>query len=529
MKKIRPNIIDRAVGYFSPSRAVNRMRSRAVLDVITAGAVERSSGSRKGSLGNWLPTKISKWQDARQREIITSRAEHLVANDAHAASVVDSLSINVVGVGLKPQSKPYAKVLGIKDEQALEIAEQAEWAWQIWNREADCAGRTTFAGVQFQAIYSMLVSGEILCLPVMLKDTSRTLSLAAQLLDPQRLQSPSDKMNEASLFDGVSVNHYGQPTGYYIYDPTDRNAPYKPFKSGQFKYFPARRGHRPVVLHNFFAKQPETVRGVSILSPAMKAFKDLGDYMDFELIGAIVAASFPVFIELNTTSPVDFKNGIQTTATEDGRNSNYQEVEPGQIYYGASGEHPQVLESKRPSGTFNVFVETILRSIGASAGIPYEVVSKDFSKTNYSSARAALLEAWRVYTMYRFWLVDHFCQPFWEMFFEESWLRGLIELPAGAPDFYDARAAYCRTDWIGPAKGHVDPVKEMNANILGINNHITTLADVVAEQGRDWESQMEQRAREKQKMESLGITAAAPSPQTIQDDNDEKPDRPADQ
>ena len=62
--------------------------------------------------------------------------------------------------------------------------------------------------------------------------------------------------------------------------------------------------------------------------------------------------------------------------------------------------------------------------------MPYEIVARDVSKTNYSSARAALLEAWRIFGFYQKWLVDSFCQKVWEMVLEEAWLRGMITLPA---------------------------------------------------------------------------------------------------
>jgi hypothetical protein len=63
--------------------------------------------------------------------------------------------------------------------------------------------------------------------------------------------------------------------------------------------------------------EQDQVRGVSILAPAMKFFRDLNDYLDYELVGAIVAASFPVFIE--TVDPMgvwrpDFQAGTGRTA-----------------------------------------------------------------------------------------------------------------------------------------------------------------------------------------------------------------------
>jgi hypothetical protein len=79
--------------------------------------------------------------------------------------------------------------------------------------------------------------------------------------------------------------------------------------------------------------------------------------------------------------------------------------------------------------------------IAAGLNIPYELLLKDFSKTNYSSARAALLEAWRFFRGRRKWLISYWCQPFFELWLEEEVMQGRIE----APDFYEKRALYCRT------------------------------------------------------------------------------------
>jgi lambda family phage portal protein len=238
----------------------------------------------------------------------------------------------------------------------------------------------------------------------------------------------------------------------------------------------------------------------------MKQFKDLSDYLDFELVGNIVASSFPVFIEQQ--APQEFAEGFPTEGSGEDK-TRYQEVDPGTIMYGNAGEKPHVLKSERPSNTFDGFVETILRSIGASIGLPYEVVAKDFSKTNYSSARAALLEAWRVYMLHRKWLERHFCQPVYEMVLEEAWLRGELQLPQGGPDFYEAMAEYTNATWIGPPRGHVDPEKEAKANQLLLKENVLTLADWSAEMGHDWESQVEQRSEEAEKVQQ-----EIPQPQT---------------
>lgn len=138
--------------------------------------------------------------------------------------------------------------------------------------------------------------------------------------------------------------------------------------------------------------------------------------------------------------------------------------------------------------------------MAASIDMPYEVLSKDFSKTNYSSARAALLEAWRVFMLYRTWLTRHFCQPIWSMVIEEAWLGGRLKFPAAAPDFYDAMSLYTQAAWIDPSKGYVDPVKEIASTVTALENRLMTYSEAIAERGRDFEEVMDEREEEEERL-----------------------------
>ncbi len=127
---------------------------------------------------------------------------------------------------------------------------------------------------------------------------------------------------------------------------------------------------------------------------------------------------------------------------------------------------------------------------------------KDFSKTNYSSARAALLEAWRYFNARRQWMATYWARPVYELWLEEAINRGIVD----APDFYERRAAWTRCKWIGPGRGWVDPVKEAKAAHLRMQIGLSTLEDECASQGLDWEEVLEQLAREKAKIMELGLS-----------------------
>lgn len=484
-------------------------------------AVQRTAGSRKGPMGKWLVQKVQRFSERQERETISERSQDVVANDPHAASTIDSMAVNIVGTGLVPQSNPCTKALGWSEEQSKDFQDQAELAFELWTHEADVRGRLEFWQIQFLSVYSMLMKGEFFRQPVMMDRPNKTFSLSLQCIDGARVFTPSDKTSEKRVRDGILFDNTGAPLSYYVAE-TDGLYARASLDSGSFATVPAYVGHRPGMLHGFIQKEDEQVRGVPILSPAMKFIKDLSDYLEFELIGAIVASSFPVFIE--TSDPFSAAEGFGKRMDPQG--DRYQEFQPGQVVYGNYNEKPHVLKSDRPGNTFDSFVERIVRAIGASVGMPYEVIAKDFSKTNYSSARAALLEAWRVFGFYQKWLVQGLCQPCWAMVLEEAWLRGMITLPKGSPDWYQARHLYTRAAWIPPRKGSVDPVKEITAAILAKNNNLMTLAQLAAENGGDWETTLDQRGREVAREKEKGIfilPAGGPAPQT-NDSTEEKDD-----
>lgn len=459
----------------------------------TTGRVRHSAATRQGAMNKWVVNKINKMSERLDRENLTDRAVDIAINDPNAASAVDSMAVGIVGTGLTPQSAPPAAILGWDSDTASEFQQQQELAWNLWTKEADAKGRLQFWELELLSVYNLLMKGEFFRQPVMINEPHRLFSLAIQTIDPERIQTPPDKMSDQTIYDGIKLGRRGNPT---IYHARENNASASTsIAPARFTPIPAWVAHRPAMLHGFVQKFDEQVRGFSPLAPALKLFKDLGDYYDFELIGAIVAASFPVWIE--TTMPDAMAASMRSADDFREQWDKYQELSPGQIAYGGFNQKPHILKNERPNDSFAVFTERILRAAGAAMGIPYEVIAKDFSKTNFASARAALLEAWRVFSLYQKWLVGHFSQPCWNLVQEEAYLRGLVKIPKGSPDFYEARQLYTMATWRPQKRGHVDPKKEIEAAVLAMENNILTLAQVAAEYDGDWADNTKQRAREK--------------------------------
>ncbi len=457
----------------------------------------RDAGAYRGTIANWHPSRLIN-RDAEIRERLTSqrRAADLAANDWAAKSGIRTIADNAVGTGLVPKSSIPHKLLGISREEAAAIGEKMEWAFSSWSQQAHVRGIIHFEDLQYLGISSILRMGEMLHLPVMLPlEDGRDFSLAIQDMNPTRLCTPADKTLDLSIRDGIEFTSYGRPVAYWLACPPPSLIPVdqQQLFSDSFIRRPARLGHRPNVFHLFRYEQEEQVRGVSALSNGMTLFRNLNDALESELFAQVIAASFPVFIGLENTAqlPPEVREAYGMEE-EQGPEERAMDIAPGTVVFGNPNEKPYVLENKRPSANFPPFVEIVLRALAAMLGIPYESLTKDFSKTNYSSMRAALNEAWKLYLFYRRWFARLYTQPVWEMAMEEAYLRNFLGLADDidslrpAPGFYEGREFWCSATWVGPARGSIDPVKEIQATIMALENHLTTYGEAWAERGGDF-------------------------------------------
>lgn len=479
----------------------------------------RDAGAYRGSIANWRPLRVPNMEgEVRERVTIQRRAADLAVNDWSAKSGLRTIADNAIGTGLVPKSVIPHDILGISRDEAAQIGEKLEWAFSVWSQISHARGMLHFEDLQYLGISSILRSGEMLHLPVMLPldgiGGHREFSLAIQDMRPARLCTPADKRTDLSIRDGIEFNSYGRPIAYWLACPPPSYVSVEADSlfSDMFVRRPAYIGHRQNVFHLFRHEIEEQTRGVSQLATGMKLFRNLNDALESELFAQVIAASFPIFIGLENGG-VELPSEVRESLgiAEQGAYRREMEVEPGTVIFGNPGEKPYILENKRPSSNFPPFVEIVQRSLAAMLGIPYESLTKDFSKTNYSSMRAALNEAWKLYLFYRRWFARLYTQPIWEMVLEEAYLRNFLGI-ADAIDnsnalygFYEGRRYWCSASWIGPAKGFIDPVKEIQATILALDNRLTTYAEAWAERGGDFTDALPVMKEELAALGKLGI------------------------
>ena len=468
----------------------------------------RQGAKQTGSLKNWLPQKFYLPQvEAFERERILERSIDLVNNDPHAAGVVDTFGHTVVGAGLTPYPVLNPVALPLDKETLREIQRQERAVYARWEQFADVGRRTSFGWMQHLAMRSCIEYGEFLMLIHMVDDPARPYMLACQLLNPLRLKTPTDMVGKEPLINqGIEVGQYSEPVAYWVKKSSAPGMARFADNSANFHRIPAFSGHRPNVLHGFIAKEPEQVRGYPFFAPALKMFRDLNDLLDAELVSNIVTAAFSLFIESAPqadpyTAAINLATSTDDTTDQPIR---YQEMIPGQIMYGSTGEKPHPIAASRPGVTFDPFVKLIKKALAASCGIPYTILFKDPEGLNFAGWRGAMLDAWRVFTAQRDFIGSSLCQPVYTMLQEEAYLKGELSIP----DFYLNMHLVTQAEWRGSPKGDIEPIKAVQADVEAIQGNLKTRAEAIAERGGDLETTFDQLEEEQQMMQKRNLAEA---------------------
>ena len=495
--------IDGAIGVISPERAFKRKAFRNASRMM-------ASTSYKGAAKNRLRKSWSPFGGSPDEDLLADlptlreRSRDLNRNDGTASGITDTMTCNVVGTGIKAQSRIDKDTLGVNDEDTDIFQKRAERSWERWIPYAHSAGILDFYEIQSLVDRQVLENGEVILLPLRIEQKNRPYSLAIDIIEADRLDTPFDLKGDKSIRSGIKIGERGEPLIYYIKKthPGDMTLR-KTWNANDFIAYDAVNSlGQKNVFHLYWMNRPGQTRGIPFFAPVLTYFKDLAEYMDAELIAARIAACFAIFVTKDNAVDVA---GARTTSI-DSKGKRREEIEPGIFEYLNPGEKIETANSNRPGGSFEPFVNRMLRSISAALGLPYELVAKDFSKVNYSSARAALLEARRYFRRRQEWLARKLCQPVWELLLEEAYLRGELK----ADTFYENRLEWVRAKWITPGWQWVDPVKEAESSKLAIDSGLSSLADECAAQGKDWEEVIGQKVRElvtiKKLEEQNGIT-----------------------
>lgn len=469
------NFVSRlAMRVFSRSTQKQRVLQASVID--NADTTDENAEHWRKSKDNATPVDIT----PHVRRNLRMRTMYEFENNSYLSGCVSTRSTDLIGYTL-PKLR-----IATSDSN---IKAMIEMAWDAWAKHeyVNLSSKlrimdetTQTQGESFPVFYS---DNDLLKekLPV---------SLNLNVLGPTRITDPLNYYHGMNIVDqtynddGVIVDMVSsRPIGFKVMPP----------EYDIYKWTPTWTAEtvKPDMMKQWFRpRRTAQYRGYSEYKTSLNLYGQLRRYDLATLTAAEIAAMLAGV--MTTSNPVDPDkfDQIKPWSTVDLERGTLLGLPAG---YGATQFKPE-----QPLTQYEMFVNMILRQIGRSLDMPFGIVAGDSSRYNYSSARLDY-QGYDARVNYdREQLVIRILNPlFKEWMFEfalaNTVIRNLIESNS------------ITWKWTFTKRPSSDPQKDAQSDNQRLTDNTTTFATVYAEQGLDWEEELEQRAKEFSVVRKLGL------------------------
>jgi lambda family phage portal protein len=416
------------------------------------------------------------------RRTLRNRARYEVANNSYAKGIVLTLANDAIGTG------PRLQML-LVDSKAND---RIEHAFEQWAQAVDLPEKLRtmrMARAESGEAFAILTSNPRVDSPV---------KLDLKLIEPDQVTSPRMHLPRLGVVDGIVFDAFGNPIAYQVlrHHPGDLGAWAAGF--ADYDLIPAE-----AVVHYYRADRPGQWRGIPDITPALPLFAQLRRYTLAVIAAAETAADFAAVIytdappngEADALEPMDMVELEKRLAT----------VLPGGWKLGQ-------VHAEQPATTYSEFKREILNEIARCLNMPFNVAAGNSSGYNYASGRLdhqTYFKSIRVEQSHLQTVVLDRILKAW--LHEAALVEGL--LPPSLRTIDSSHQLHNFRGWFWDGVEHVDPAKEANAQAARLKNLTTTLAIEYARQGRDWEEELKQRAKEMALMMQLGLPPEAAEPE----------------
>ena len=456
------------------------------------------SGAQTGRLfADWVASVMAPDDETRMSlRRLRGRARDLDRNNGLAHHFLDLLEIHVVGptgLDLSPQVRDPAGNLIKKTNTAIRDA------WYRW-AEGPVSYDETMDLVTLQKLLVRTVAMDGEAFLRIHRDPAASGGLGlhlepidADLIDDGFNRAPKNGQNEIRL--GIEVDQRGRRVAYYLSDPGGYGGVLR-----QPERVPAAD-----MIPIFNPRRINQTRGVTWFAPSMYALRMEGAYMDAELVGSRIGSSSMGFYYKDMAEGIGGVDprpaGTDEEEADGTPEGDFQdEVEPGMFKKLPDGWKFQSFDPQHPTTAFGDFTKQIVRRIASGlTAVSYESLSNDRESTSYSSSRTGiLLERDAMKSLHTWWTFMLLRRIHLE-FLNWALLTDFLTLESRSV------ARYAAAKWRPRGKDWIDPLKDVQAAVLSVDNWLGSRHQIAAERGFDWEEIAEELAQEEQLAASLGL------------------------
>lgn len=432
-------------------------------------------------------------RDARR---LRYRARDLAKNNPIIVRYRALLKANVIGhCGIKLD----AQVKNNNGKLNEAINEKIENGWEDWAEDVSVDGKYSLIQFQHLAIDTVATDGEVF-IRVINDSILNKYGISLQFFDADWIDHeynvPRGKNGQNEIRLGVEVNEWGRPVAYWIYyfHPNEMMNRITPNTDKRIRV-PAED-----IIHIYDPDRINQTRGTTWYNSVMFPIKMLGGYREAEVVAARTASAKMGWFEWSDPAAYNPQNP-NTQAQMEATPGTVGEVPPGRKFVAWSPDHPTT--------AYPSFVKEENRNIATGLKVSYNILFNDLEGVSFSSIRTGVLndrDQWKV--LQRLW-IDKFCKRLYRAWIQSALLTR--ELILDSRDF----KKFLAVKWQARGWDWVDPLRDIQADILAINNGLGSKSESLAERGLDIEDVFEELQTEKELASEFGLTFTA----TIQPDS----------
>lgn len=495
----KPTILERVARWLAPKLVSTGRR-------LYSGAKNSRGSMSFGASGN--SSADSELDSSLQK--LRARSRQMIRDSAYAKRAKVTIVNNVIGSGVGLQ----AQVMTTREVLAARVNDDIEAAWRAWCAADKChtGGALHFSDLERAAMGEVFEAGEVLIRMHTRRFGASAVPLALELIEVERLADHADVPGVAAgneLRMGVEVDRFFRPVAYWIRQrhPGDIRGRVG-YVTDQVERIPADE-----VFHLRVVERWPQTRGVPWMHTVLRKIDDINEYTGAEVSAARASAYYFATIY----RPDDSASPLPTGEDADSRP--VMDIEPLMVQELAPGERLDFHKPDRPNSALDQFLRYMLREVAAGCGTSYESLSRDYSQSNYSSSRLALMDDRDSYKALQQWWVRSFRAPLHSIWMQQAVMaRAIPAVPVEA--FFIDRSRYEAARWKPRGWSWIDPAKEVAAYKEAIRAGLTTLTDVIAAtaDGRDIEDVIQTRRRELDMLgdaEILTDTEVLPEPEPV--------------
>ncbi len=415
------------------------------------------------------------------RRKLRQRARYEVANNSYAKGIVLTLANDCIGTGPRLQ-------LLTEDSETNRRVEAAFAQWAKAVGLAEKLRTMRMAKSSDGEAFAVLTANPLIDSPV---------KLDVRLVEADRVATPTgspwNHFGDNDV-DGIILDNFGNPRTYSLL----RQHP------GDLTNWMMSADMVPVeaMVHWFRADRPGQHRGIPEITPALPLFAQLRRYTLAVLGAAETAADFAAV--LYTDSPA---NG-EAAAVEP---MDIVELEKRMATTLPDGWKLGQIKAEQPTTTYSEFKRELLNEIARCLNLPYNIAACNSSGYNYASGRLDHQTYYKSIRVEQTHLAEAVLDRIFAAWLDEAKLLS---------EFAFLRTMDVPHQWFFDGTEHVDPAKEANAQATRLASNTTTLAAEYARAGKDWETELRQRAKEQTLMTELGLTGADAVPESTDEDKE---------